>query len=218
MNALTPVHKINNQIIEAIIAHERVSSEEALIRAEKLLEMVNIPKDRGKDYPHQFSGGMKQRAVMAMALACNPSLLIADEPTTGLDVITQAEVLTLLNRLKSKLDLSLIFITHDLSILSELCDRIAIMYSGKIVEQAYSKSIFTNPIHPYTKALIGSYPDIEAERDRLTTISEIKSKKSAAGSDCSFYSKCEKSRKQCLEEKLEYHEVEKGHYVLCHIK
>ncbi|WP_455278107.1 ABC transporter ATP-binding protein [[Eubacterium] cellulosolvens] len=217
MNALTPVHKINNQIIEAIIAHERVSSEEALTRTEKLLEMVNIPKDRGKDYPHQFSGGMKQRAVMAMALACNPSLLIADEPTTGLDVITQAEVISLLNSLKSKLRLSLIFITHDLSILSELCDRIAIMYAGKIVEQACSKSIFSNPIHPYTKALIGSYPDIEGERDKLTTISETKSK-SDAESDCSFYLKCEKRMKQCLEEKLEFHEVEKDHYVLCHHK
>lgn len=217
MNALTPVHKINKQIIEAITAHEHVSSEEALKRTEKLLETVNIPKERGKDYPHQFSGGMKQRAVMAMALACNPSLLIADEPTTGLDVITQVEVLSLLNSLKSKLGLSLIFITHDLSILSELCDRIAIMYAGRIVEKADSRSIFANPIHPYTKALIGSYPDIENGKDKLATISEIKSK-TYAGSDCSFYSKCEKSFKQCLEEKLEYHEVEKDHQVLCHLK
>ncbi len=217
MNALTPVHKINKQIIEAITAHEHVSSEEALKRTEKLLETVNIPKERGKDYPHQFSGGMKQRVVMAMALACNPSLLIADEPTTGLDVITQVEVLSLLNSLKSKLGLSLIFITHDLSILSELCDRIAIMYAGRIVEKADSRSIFANPIHPYTKALIGSYPDIENGKDKLATISEIKSK-TYAGSDCSFYSKCEKSVKQCLEEKIEYHEVEKDHQVLCHLK
>jgi peptide/nickel transport system ATP-binding protein len=217
MNALNPVHKINKQIIEAITAHEHVNSEEALTRTEKLLETVNIPKERGKDYPHQFSGGMKQRAVMAMALACNPSLLIADEPTTGLDVITQAEVLGLLNGLKSKLDLSLIFITHDLSILSELCDKIAIMYAGKIVEQADSRSIFSNPIHPYTKALIGSYPDIENGKDKLTTISETKSN-SDSGSDCSFYSKCEENIKQCLEEKVEYHEVEKDHYVLCHLK
>jgi peptide/nickel transport system ATP-binding protein len=217
MNSLTPVHKINTQIIEAITAHEHVSSEEALTRTEKLLELVNIPKERGNDYPHQFSGGMKQRAVMAMALACNPKLLIADEPTTGLDVITQAEVLSLLNSLKSKLGLSLIFITHDLSILSELCDRIAIMYAGRIVEQADSRSIFSNPIHPYTKALIGSYPDIEGGKDELTIIPEIKSK-SDAGSDCSFYLKCEKSVEQCLEEKIAYHEVEKDHYVLCHLK
>jgi len=217
MNALTPIHKINKQIIEAITTHDRVSSEDAQTRTEKLLEMVNIPKERGKDYPHQFSGGMKQRAVMAMALACNPSLLIADEPTTGLDVITQAEVLRLLDSLKSKLGLSLIFITHDLSILSEICDKIAIMYAGRIVEQADSRSIFSNPIHPYTKALIGSYPDIENGKDKLTTISEIKSD-SDSGSDCSFYSKCEENIKQCLEEKLEYHEVEKDHYVLCHLK
>jgi peptide/nickel transport system ATP-binding protein len=217
MNALTPVHKINNQIMEAITAHERVSSEEALNRTENLLEMVNIPKERGKDYPHQFSGGMKQRAVMAMALACNPSLLIADEPTTGLDVITQAEVLDLLNGLKSKLGLSLIFITHDLSILSELCDKIAIMYAGRIVEQADSRSIFSNPIHPYTKALIGSYPDIEGVKDELTTIPVIK-QKSDAGSDCSFYPRCVENIRECLEEEMKYHEIEKDHYVLCHLK
>ncbi|TRO60384.1 ABC transporter ATP-binding protein [Candidatus Bathyarchaeota archaeon] len=217
MNALTPVHKINKQIIEAITTHENISSEEALTRTEKLLETVNIPKERGKDYPHQFSGGMKQRAVMAMALACNPSLLIADEPTTGLDVITQAEVLSLLDSLKSKLGLSLIFITHDLSILSELCDRIAIMYAGRIVELADSRSIFSNPIHPYTKALIGSYPDIEGKKDDLIVIPEIISK-SDSGSDCSFYLKCEENIKQCLEKKIEYHEVEKDHYVLCHLK
>lgn len=217
MNALTPVLKINNQIMEAITAHERVSSEEALIRTENLLEMVNIPKERGKDYPHQFSGGMKQRAVMAMALACNPSLLIADEPTTGLDVITQAEVLDLLDSLKSKLGLSLIFITHDLSILYELCDKIAIMYAGRIVEQADSRSIFSNPIHPYTKALIDSYPDIEGEKNELTTISEIKPK-SDVRSDCSFYPRCENNIKECLEKEMEYHEVEKDHYVLCHLK
>ncbi len=151
-----------------------------------------------------------------MALACNPSLLIADEPTTGLDVITQAEVLNLLDSLKLKLGLSLIFITHDLSILSELCDRIAIMYAGRLVEHANSELIFSNPIHPYTKALIGSYPDIEREKEELKPIPEMKLK-SDVGSDCSFYSRCEKDIKQCLEEKVEYHKVEKDHYVLCHL-
>jgi peptide/nickel transport system ATP-binding protein len=161
MNALTPVHRIRSQIVEAIVTHEQVDTDQAISRADRLLEMVRIPKDRGRDFPHQFSGGMKQRAVIAMSLACNPSLLIADEPTTGLDVITQAEVLGLLRDLKSKLELSLLFITHDISILPGLCDRVAIMYAGKIVEESSPELLFFYPTHPYTKALLESLPDIE---------------------------------------------------------
>ena len=165
MNALTPVYRISTQIAEAIMTHEQTRLEDSLSRAGDLLEMVGIPKDRGQDFPHQFSGGMKQRAMIAMALACNPSLLIADEPTTGLDVITQAEVLRLLKDLKSRLGLSLIFITHDLSILAGLCETIAIMYQGKIVEQASPESLFRDPTHPYTAKLLASYPDIENGRE-----------------------------------------------------
>lgn len=166
MNALTPVHRISSQIVEAIVTHEQVDTEEAISRADRLLEMVGIPKDRGRDFPHQFSGGMKQRAVIAMALACNPRLLLADEPTTGLDVITQAEVLGLLRDLKSKLGLSLLFITHDISILPRLCDRVAVMYAGKIVEESSPESLFFNPTHPYTRKLLASLPDIEKRNDR----------------------------------------------------
>ena len=161
MNALTPVHRIRSQIVEAIVTHEQVDTDKAISRADRLLEMVAIPKDRARDFPHQFSGGMKQRAVIAMSLACNPRLLIADEPTTGLDVITQVEVLGLLKDLKSKLGLSLLFITHDISILPGLCDRVAIMHAGKIVEESSPELLFSNPTHPYTKALLESLPDIE---------------------------------------------------------
>ena len=161
MNALTPVHRIRSQIVEAIVTHEQVDTDKAISRADRLLEMVAIPKDRARDFPHQFSGGMKQRAVIAMSLACNPRLLIADEPTTGLDVITQAEVLGLLKDLKSKLGLSLLFITHDISILPGLCDRVAIMYAGRIVEESSPELLFSTPTHPYTKALLESLPDIE---------------------------------------------------------
>ncbi|MEM2942868.1 MAG: ABC transporter ATP-binding protein [Candidatus Bathyarchaeia archaeon] len=161
MNSLTPVLRVRSQIVEAILAHERVDVAEAGSRADMLLEMVGIPKNRGEDYPHQFSGGMKQRAVIAMSLACNPSLLVADEPTTGLDVIAQAEILELLRDLKKRLGLSLLFITHDISILPALCDRVVIMHEGRIVEESSPTLLFSNPTHPYTRELVESLPSLE---------------------------------------------------------
>jgi len=217
MNALTPVHRINRQIAEAITTHEGATLEQAILRAGSLLESVGISKDRGQSFPHQFSGGMKQRAVMAMALACDPGLLIADEPTTGLDVISQAEVLELLKELKRRRGLSLIFITHDLSILPDVCDKIAIMYAGKIVEQAESEVLFNSPAHPYTKALLASFPDIENSKERLTTIpdSEIPVQKIQTG--CKFHPRCRLRIPKCIEQDPEVHKVKEGHFALCHL-
>jgi len=216
MNALTPVHRVARQITEAMITHQQVTTKEATSKALNLLEMVGIPKDRARDFPHQYSGGMRQRAVIAMALACNPSLLIADEPTTGLDVITQAEVLRLLEGSKSRFGLSLIFITHDLSILSGLCDRIAIMYAGQIVEQGDSDTILTRPDHPYTQALIASFPDISDGKDRIKTIPDPKATIRNSQAACRFYPGCESRLQRCFEEKPKLREVEEGHLSLCH--
>ncbi|HLE65178.1 MAG TPA: ABC transporter ATP-binding protein, partial [Candidatus Bathyarchaeia archaeon] len=162
MNALNPVFKVGDQIIEAIRLHEPdVSKSDAKRRAEALLEMVGVEPSRVDNYPHEFSGGMRQRALIAMALAANPKLLIADEPGTALDVIVQAQVLQLMRSLKEKLGLSMMMISHDLSIVAEVCEKIAIMYAGHIVEYGDIDAIFKEPLHPYTQGLIGAFPSIK---------------------------------------------------------
>ncbi|MEM4169091.1 MAG: ABC transporter ATP-binding protein, partial [Thermoproteota archaeon] len=156
MNCLNPVHKISEQIAEAIMVHEKISKQDALTRAKQLLSLVGIDESRANDYPHQFSGGMRQRAVIAMALALNPVLLIADEPTTALDVVVARQVLEIIWDMKRRFGLSILFITHDLSTLSEFSNRIAVMYAGELVEMADTKQLFSNPLHPYTDGLIRS--------------------------------------------------------------
>ncbi|MGQ9542570.1 MAG: ABC transporter ATP-binding protein [Candidatus Bathyarchaeia archaeon] len=216
MNSLTPVHRVQRQIVEAILTHERVKLKEAVDRAETLLESVGIPRSRARDYPHQLSGGMKQRVMIAMALACNPSLLIADEPTTGLDVITQVGVLNVLKTSKVRFNLSLILITHDLSILPGLCDRVAIMYAGRIMEEAPTQDLLSRPAHPYTRALLAAYPDIEAPRVRFRTATSLGSAGSGVEVGCPFYPRCEVRSKRCLEENPKPREVEDGHICICH--
>ena len=156
MNALNPVFEIGEQIAEAILMHENVTEEEALDRVAKLFEMVGLDPDRIHNYPHEFSGGMRQRAMIAMALACNPDLVIADEPTTALDVTIQAQILKLMQKLQKDLGLSLILITHDLSVIAETCDKTAIMYAGRIAELSDVVSVFKEPIHPYAAGLVGA--------------------------------------------------------------
>ena len=171
MNALNPVFKISDQITEAIKIHEpHVSRTAARERVESLLEMVGIDSGRADNYPHEFSGGMRQRALIAMALAANPEVLVADEPGTALDVVVQAQILKLLRELKDKLNLSMVFISHDLSIVAETCDKLAIMYAGQVIEYGDTKSIFAKPLHPYTQGLLGAFPSIKGERKRLVSI------------------------------------------------
>jgi oligopeptide/dipeptide ABC transporter ATP-binding protein len=160
MNALNPVQRVGRQLTEAIMLHEKVSTGKANARSLELMEHVGIPPSRARDYPHEFSGGMRQRAMIAMALACNPPLVIADEPTTALDAMVQAQILTLLQRLRDELDLALILITHDLSVIAEICDEVAIMYAGRIVESGPSIDILDKPTHPYTQALVGAFPKV----------------------------------------------------------
>lgn len=218
MNALNPVFKVGDQIVEAILTHEKnLNKEEAKERAEKLLEMVGIEASRVNNYPHEFSGGMRQRALIAMALACNPDLLIADEPGTALDVIVQAQILKLMTELKEKLNLSIIMITHDLSIIAETCDKLAIMYAGNMAEYADALSVFKDPLHPYTKGLIEAFPSIQSKKHELVSIPGSPPDLLVPPHGCRFHPRCKYAIKICKEKIPEYTEVEKGHFVVCHL-
>ena len=170
MTSLNPVMTVGDQIAESILIHENVNEKEALVLAKKMLKTVGIPEDRAGDYPYQFSGGMKQRVVIAIALACHPSILIADEPTTALDVTIQAQVLDLMKILKKEFDTSMIMITHDLGIVAETCDEVAVMYAGRIVEKGTLKDIFNETAHPYTEGLFNSLPDLSDRNHEPTPI------------------------------------------------
>ncbi len=218
MNALNPVFKIGDQIAEAIMLHEKEASKsEAYDRASKLFELVGIPPSRLDNYPHEFSGGMKQRAMIAMALACNPSLLIADEPSTALDVIVAAQVLKLIKELKSRLGLSMMLITHDLSIIAETCEWCVIMYGGKVVESGSTVAVFKNPLHPYTHGLISSFPSIKGARAKLGFIPGQPPDLLNPPSGCVFHPRCKYAMAKCKAKEPLYIEVEKGHSVSCHL-
>jgi len=218
MNALNPVYKIGDQIVEAIQNHEKhVSKKEAMKRARQLFELVGLEPSRVNNYPHEFSGGMKQRAMIAMALACNPKLLIADEPGTALDVIVQAQILKLLRELKDKLDLSMIIITHDLSIISETCQTCAIMYAGKIVEYGDVVTIFKDPLHPYTKGLISAFPKIKAQKTRMYAIPGSPPDLLKPPIGCRFSLRCSYAMEICEKVDPASQEVSDGHFVACHL-
>ncbi len=219
MNALNPLFKVRDQITEAILTHETgVKKKDAHDRANMLLQLVGIQPARGKDYPHEFSGGMRQRALIAMALACNPELLIADEPGTALDVIVQAQVLKLISDLKDKLNLSMILITHDLSIIFELCEKAAIMYAGKIVEQGDIVSLYKEPLHPYTQGLLNAFPTITEARRRMTSIHGNPPDLLEPPSGCRFHPRCPKAMKECESKEPTTTKVGKGdHYAACHL-
>ena len=216
MNALNPVYKVGDQIVEAIILHEpRVSPYEAKKRAEKLFELVGIEPSRIESYPHEMSGGMKQRAMIAMALACNPKLLIADEPGTALDVIVQAQVLKLLKELKEKLGISIIMITHDLSMIAEICDSLAIMYAGNIVERGDVVSLFKRPLHPYTQGLIKAFPSLQSEKREMSSIPGSPPNLINPPRGCRFHPRCKFAMDICKRKTPKLKEVSKGHYVAC---
>jgi peptide/nickel transport system ATP-binding protein len=218
MNALNPVYKIENQIVEAIRIHEpNVSKGEAAERVGKLFEMVGVEASRAKNYPHEFSGGMRQRAMIAMALASNPDVVIADEPGTALDVIVQAQVLKLLNELKKSLNLSIIMITHDLSIITETCEKLVIMYAGNIAESGDIIAIHKKPLHPYTQDLISAFPDIHAEKRRMTSIPGIPPDLLQPPPGCRFHPRCKYAMDICRKEVPKFIEAGKNHYVACHL-
>lgn len=218
MNALNPVIRIGDQIVEAIQLHEKdVSKTEAWGRVERLFELVGIDPARARSYSHEFSGGMKQRAVIAMALACNPELVLADEPTTALDVIVQAQVFNVITDLSRKLGLSMILITHDLAALAGLCDRLAIMYAGKLVELADVDTIFRNPAHPYTWGLINAVPDLKGPRRALTGISGAPPDLINPPLGCRFHPRCPYTQEVCRRVIPESMELKRGHFIECHL-
>lgn len=218
MNALNPVYKVGDQIVEAILTHERgVSKEKAKDRTGKLLEMVGIGPSRADNYPHEFSGGMRQRALIAMSLACNPDLLIGDEPGTALDVIVQAQVLKLMKELKDKLNLGMILITHDLSIIAETCETCAIMYAGKIVESGDIVTIFKEPLHPYTQGLMAAFPSIKTSKKEMTSIRGFPPDLLNPPSGCRFHPRCSYAMDVCEKEEPVFTEVSRRHYVACHL-
>jgi len=215
MTALNPVLTVGDQIAEVIRLHEKLSTAEAVKKTMRMLELVGISGERYNEYPHQFSGGMKQRVVIAIALACNPSLLIADEPTTALDVTIQAQVLSMMSGLKKEFDTSMLLITHDLGVVAEICDYVAIMYAGEIVEYASLEDIYLNRQHPYTKGLFNSIPDIDVEADHLEAISGLMPDPTDLPRGCKFHPRCPKCMKRCAERAPKVTEVSKGHFVKC---
>lgn len=218
MNALNPVYKVGEQIIESIRLHEEyVTKDEADERVQKLFELVGVDPSRRDNYPHEFSGGMRQRAMIAMALSCNPELLIGDEPGTALDVIVAAQVLKLMNDLRMKLNLSMIMISHDLSIIAETCQKTAIMYGGKIGEYADVGKVFKEPLHPYTQGLMGAFPGIRAEKTRMTSIPGSPPDLLSPPPACRFHPRCKYAMDICRTKEPELVDVGKKHYVACHL-
>jgi len=218
MNALNPVYTVENQIVEAIRTHEpNVSKKESKERVRKLFELVGMDPSRTTNYPHEFSGGMRQRAMIAMSLACNPDAVIADEPGTALDVIVQAQVLKLVRSLKEKLNIGVIMITHDLSIISETCEKMAIMYAGKIVELGDVESLFKRPLHPYTQGLILAFPNIKEERRKMESIPGSPPNLLDPPPACRFHPRCKYAMEICRKVEPEFKEASLGHHVACYL-
>lgn len=214
MTALNPVDTVGEQIAEVIFLHQKVSKVESKRRAAEMLEVVGIPKERFGEYPHQFSGGMKQRVIIAMALACNPKLLIADEPTTALDVTIQAQVLRMMNDLKTKNGTAVLLITHDLGVIAEMCQRVAVIYSGEIVEMGTAEDIFDRTAHPYTEGLFDSLPSVSSG-SRLIPIPGMMPDPSNLPKGCKFAERCKYATDACREAEMELTEIEPGHFCRC---
>jgi len=219
MTSLDPVFTIGHEIMEAIQLHQGLKKEEARQRAIEALRIVGMPdpERRIDEYPHELSGGMRQRAMIAMALSCNPTLLIADEPTTALDVTIQAQILRLIDELKDKFGASVILITHDLGVIAEMCDYVAVMYAGHIVEYTNVDTLFSSPLHPYTKGLNRSIPRLDVESERLEIIKGSVPNLLNVPSGCPFHPRCDFCEERCVKEMPKLMEVEDHHLVRCHL-
>jgi oligopeptide/dipeptide ABC transporter ATP-binding protein len=218
LTSFSPVHTIGDQIAEAVELHQMVNKKEAKARAIEMLEQVGIasPQQRFDEYPHQFSGGMRQRAMIAMALSCNPLLLIADEPTTALDVTIQAQILELMKSLQAEVGMAILIITHDLGVIAEMADQVAVMYMGKIVESGDARTIFHRPLHPYTVGLMRSIPKLGRQvKGRLTPIPGSVPDPFSVPPGCAFYPRCPAPKKPACNEAVSLIEVEPGHMVRC---
>ncbi|MBO8127066.1 MAG: ABC transporter ATP-binding protein [Firmicutes bacterium] len=217
MTSLNPVYTIGEQIVEAILLHQKVSEKEAWEKATEMLAHVGIPSpsQRVKEYPHQLSGGMRQRAMIAMALSCNPRFLIADEPTTALDVTIQAQILDLMRRLQGEHQMSIMMITHDLGVVARMCDDVVVMYTGKIVERADVRTLFKNPLHPYTQGLLASIPTMGQRKRRLDPIKGTVPEPFNLPSGCRFRTRCPKAMDICSRQEPPEVKMDEGHEVKC---
>ena len=218
MTCLNPTMKVGKQLTEAIVIHQKISKEEAKKQAVELLELVQIPNaaERAEQYPHQFSGGMRQRVMIAMALSCNPKLLIADEPTTALDVTIQAQIMQLMKKIKDEIGTAIILITHDLGVVATLADKVSVMYAGKIVENGTAEDIFYRPTHPYTEALLSSLPTINTDRGaQLVSIPGTPPDLYAPPEGCEFASRCSYCMKICKKEAPPMQTIAEGHIASC---
>ena len=215
MTALNPLMTVGDQIAEVVALHEDVNKKQAMDKAGDMLEMVGIPRERYAEFPHQFSGGMKQRVVIAIALACNPELLLADEPTTALDVTIQAQVMEMISGLQKKLNTSMILITHDLGLVAENCDNVAVIYAGEIVELANKENLFLHATHPYTLGLFGSLPSMSGDVDRLTPIPGMPPDPENLPEGCHFNPRCPHACEACRKGEIPFKEIAPGHFVRC---
>ncbi len=217
MNSLNPVYKVGDQIIEAMLNHfPDMSIDEAREKVAQLFQLVGLDPKRMDQYPHQYSGGMKQRAIIAMALSCDPKLIIADEPTTALDVIVQDRILKEMKKIQQKLNMAMIYISHDIAVIAEVSDKIAVMYAGKFVEFADSVTIFKNPAHPYTYGLMHAFPSVVGPKTELTTIPGEPPNLLNPPKGCRFAPRCPLATDECREREPEYREIEPGHWLACH--
>jgi peptide/nickel transport system ATP-binding protein len=217
MSSLNAVLSVEEQIAEVIELHENLNKEEATVKAQDMLEMVGIPRSRGKEYPHQFSGGMKQRVVIAIALACNPQFIIADEPTTALDVTIQAQVLEMIKGLRTKFNTSMLMITHDLGIVAEICDQVSIIYAGRVVEHGSLEDVFDHDLHPYTQGLFDSLPNLEDIKAKLKPIKGLMPDPTDLPEGCPFYPRCDHAMEICKNKKPARLYRNENHYVECHL-
>jgi peptide/nickel transport system ATP-binding protein len=223
MNALNPVTRVSDQFLDMMQAHEKIDRKRALARTGELLELVGIDRRRARAYPHELSGGMRQRVIIAMALALGPELVIMDEPTTALDVVVQREILQQIDALKRDLGFAVLFITHDMSLLLELADRIAIMYAGEIVEQAPAARLVSNPLHPYTQGLLRSFPPLTGPLERMTGIPGSPPDLAAPPAGCRFHPRCPlcvpdgSAYLKQTTERPRLRELEQRHFVACHL-
>ena len=217
MTCLNPTKQVGKQIVEAIRHHQHLSAKEAKEQAIKYLKLVNIPnaEERAKQYPHEFSGGMRQRAMIAMALSCNPKVLIADEPTTALDVTIQAQIMELIRDMNRKMGTAVLLISHDLGVIRQMCSRVYIMYAGRVVESGETQEVLAHPLHPYTKGLIASIPSLEKRGQRLSSIpGTVPALEDRSEHGCPFYNRCQSRRPSCQNETPPM-VVHKGHMALC---
>lgn len=215
MTALNPIKTVSSQVAQGLKLHHNLSNQEAREEAVKMLETVGISKERMDEYPHQFSGGMKQRVIIAMALACNPELLIADEPTTALDVTIQAQVLDLIKNLQAEKGTSMILITHDLGVVADICDSVAVIYAGEIIEYGTKEDIFDHPVHPYTQGLFHALPNMKGGKKRLMPIEGLPPDPTNLPQGCKFNPRCKYATEECGLKKIQLQEIAEGHFVRC---